>query len=231
MSFLGGFGMTVVLIRTFIIYFVVVAAVRLMGKRQIGQLQPTELVVTLILSEIAASSVNDTDKPLVNSVIGVTVLVSLEIISSYLALKSGKFRRLAEGNAVYVIKEGKLDIRALEEIRFSIDDLMEALRQKDVFDISDVEYAVVETNGSLSVMLRADKIPLTLSTFGRKTEEKGLPVVVIADGRYIYSNFSICKTSKSRIDSILSDEKIHISHVMLMMLDKSGNRFIIPKEE
>ncbi|MBQ7957239.1 MAG: DUF421 domain-containing protein [Clostridia bacterium] len=231
MSFLGGFGMTVVLIRTFIIYFVVVAAVRLMGKRQIGQLQPTELVITLILSEIAASSVNDTDKPLVNSVIGVTVLVSLEIISSYLALKSGKFRRLAEGNAVYVIKEGKLDIRALEEIRFSIDDLMEALRQKDVFDISDVEYAVVETNGSLSVMLRADKIPLTLSTFGRKAEEKGLPVVVIADGRYIYSNFSICKTSKSRIDSILSDEKIHISHVMLMMLDKSGNRFIIPKEE
>lgn len=223
--------MTVVLIRTFIIYFVVVAAVRLMGKRQIGQLQPTELVITLILSEIAASSVNDTDKPLVNSVIGVTVLVSLEIISSYLALKSGKFRRLAEGNAVYVIKEGKLDIRALEEIRFSIDDLMEALRQKDVFDISDVEYAVVETNGSLSVMLRADKIPLTLSTFGRKAEEKGLPVVVIADGRYIYSNFSICKTSKSRIDSILSDEKIHISHVMLMMLDKSGNRFIIPKEE
>lgn len=221
----------VVLIRTFIIYFVVVAAVRLMGKRQIGQLQPTELVITLILSEIAASSVNDTDKPLVNSVIGVTVLVSLEIISSYLALKSGKFRRLAEGNAVYVIKEGKLDIRALEEIRFSIDDLMEALRQKDVFDISDVEYAVVETNGSLSVMLRADKIPLTLSTFGRKAEEKGLPVVVIADGRYIYSNFSICKTSKSRIDSILSDEKIHISHVMLMMLDKSGNRFIIPKEE
>ncbi len=222
--------MSVVLVRTFIIYFVIVIAVRLLWKRQIGQLQPTELVITIILSEIAASSVNDTEKPLINSLMGVVMLVSLEIISSCIALKSGKFRRIVEGNAVYIIKEGKLDINALKEIRFSIDDLMEALRQKDVFDISDVEYAVVETNGSLSVMLREDKKPLTLNTFGRKAEEKGLPVVVVADGKYIYSNFSICGTSKSRIDSILAEEKIHISHVMLLMLDKSGNKVIIPKE-
>ncbi len=222
--------MIVALIRTFIIYLVVVVAVRLMGKRQIGQLQPTELVITIILSEIAASSVSDTQTPFVNSIIGVIMVVSLEIIFSFIALKSGSFRRVVEGNAVYIIKEGKLDIDALKKIRFSIDDLMEALRQKDVFDISDVEYAVVETNGSLSVMLRADKIPITLNTFGRKAKEKGMPVVVVSDGQYIYSNFSICKTSKSRIDSILAEEKISVSGVMLMMLDKSGNKVIIPKE-
>lgn len=223
--------MTAVIIRTFIVYFVVVAAVRLMGKRQIGQLQPTELVITIILSEIAAASISDTQTPLIYSVAGVATVVSMEIIFSFAALKSGRFRRATEGNAVFIIKEGRLDIKALRELRFSVDDLTESLRQKDVFDISDVEYAVVETNGSLSVMLKADKNPLTLSTFGRKAEEKGIPAVVIADGKYIYSNFTICGTSKSHIDRILADEKLHISEIMVMTLDKSGNKVIIPKEE
>jgi len=223
--------MVTVLIRTFIIYFVVVAAVRLMGKRQVGQLQPTELVVTMILSEIASSSVDDTSKSLVNSITGVAMLVLLEMFFAFVSLKSGKFRRAVEGNAIYVIKEGKLDINALKKIRFSIDDLMESLRQKDVFDVSDVEYAVVETNGSLSIMLKADKIPLTLNTFGRKAEEKGVPVVVVADGRYIYSNFDVCKTSKSQINKILGQEKTDVADVMLMTLDKSGNKFIIPRKQ
>lgn len=223
--------MVTVLLRTFIVYFVVVVAVRLMGKRQVGQLQPTELVVTLLLSEIASSSVSDTSRPFADSVAGIAMVVLLELFFAFLSLKSGKFRRVVEGNAIYVIKEGKLDISALKKIRFSIDDLMESLRQKDVFDISDVEYAIVETNGSLSVMLKADKIPLTLNTFGRKAEEKGLPVVVVADGRYIYSNFSVCKATKSQIDDILEKEKTVVSDVMLMTLDKKGNSFIVPQKQ
>ncbi|MBP3329256.1 MAG: DUF421 domain-containing protein [Clostridia bacterium] len=223
--------MSVVLIRTFIIYFLVVLAVRLMGKRQIGQLQPTELVVTIILSEIAAIPLEDSGKPLLHSVAAVILLASLEIISSYIALKSGKFRRAVEGNAVYIIKEGKLDIKAVKDIRFTIDDIMEALRQKDVFDISDVEYAIVETNGNLSVMLKSDKIPVSLSTFGKKSSEKGIPAVVVSDGKYIYSNFYLCRTSKSEIDKILSRENLTAENVMLMTLDKKKNKVVIPKGE
>ena len=221
--------MGTILIRTIILYVIVIFVVRLMGKRQIGQLQPTELVVTILLSEIAAIPLENNSVPLINSVAAVILLACLEVISSGIALKSGKYRRIVEGNAVFIIKEGKLDVKALKKLRYSIDDIMEGLRQKDVFDISDVEYAVVETNGNLSVLLKADKIPLTLESIDKKGEEKGIPAVVIADGKYIYSNFSLCKTSREKIDKILRKEKTVVDEVMLMTLDKKGNKFIIPK--
>ena len=229
MIFSGGFSMGTILIRTIILYVIVIFVVRLMGKRQIGQLQPTELVVTILLSEIAAIPLENNSVPLINSVAAVILLACLEVISSGIALKSGKYRRIVEGNAVFIIKEGKLDVKALKKLRYSIDDIMEGLRQKDVFDISDVEYAVVETNGNLSVLLKADKIPLTLESIDKKGEEKGIPAVVIADGKYIYSNFSLCKTSREKIDKILRKEKTVVDEVMLMTLDKKGNKFIIPK--
>ncbi len=221
--------MAVILIRTLILYAVVILVVRLMGKRQIGQLQPTELVVTILLSEVASMPLEDNDIPLINSVLSVLLLASLEVISSAIALKSGKYRRAVEGNAVFIIKEGKLDINAVKKLRYSMDDLMEGLRQKDIFDVSDVEYAVVETSGNLSVLLKADKIPLSLESIGEKAEEKGIPAVVIADGKYIYSNFSLCRTSKEKIDKILEKDKTSAERIMLMTLDKMGNKFIIPK--
>ncbi len=221
--------MATVLIRTFILYIIVILVVRLMGKRQIGQLQPTELVVTILLSEVASIPLEDNNVPLLNSVVAVLLLASLEIISSGIALKSGKYRRAVEGNAVFIIKEGKLDIKAVKKLRYSVDDIMEGLRQKDVFDISDVEYAVVETNGTLSVMLKADKVPLTLRSIGEKADENGIPAVVVSDGKYIYSNFQLCRTSKEKIDKLLKKEKTSVDKVMLMTLDKKGNKFIIPK--
>lgn len=223
--------MWTVLIRTFLLYFIVIMIVRFMGKRQIGQLQPTELVVTILLSEVAAIPLENSSVPLIYSLLSIVLLACLEIISSGIALKSGKYRRAVEGNAVFIIKEGKLDTKAVKKLRYSIDDIMEGLRQKDVFDISEVEYAVVETNGNLSVLLKADKIPLTLSDVGVTKEETGVPAVVIADGKYICSNFSLCRTSEEKIKKLLEKEKLTADKVMLMTLDKSGNKFIIPKEE
>lgn len=221
--------MAVILIRTFILYVIVILVVRLMGKRQIGQLQPTELVITILLSEVASMPLEDNDIPLINSVFSVLLLASLEIISSAIALKSGKYRRAVEGNAVFIIKEGKLDIKAIKKLRYSMDDLMEGLRQKDIFDVGDVEYAVVETSGNLSVLLKADKIPLSLKSIGETADENGIPAVVVSDGKYIYSNFSLCRTSREKIDKILAKEKITADNIMLMTLDKKGNKFIIPK--
>lgn len=222
--------MWTILIRTFLLYFVVIIVVRFMGKRQIGQLQPTELVVTFLLSEIAAIPLENSSVPLIHSLSAVILLACLEIISSGIALKSGKYRRAVEGNAVFIIKEGKLDTNAIKKLRYSIDDIMEGLRQKDIFDISEVEYAVVETNGNLSVLLRSDKIPLSLSDIGLKKEEKGVPAVVVADGKFIYSNFSLCRTSEEKIRKLIEKEKITLDEIMLMTLDKKGNKFIIPKE-
>ena len=223
--------MWTVLIRTFLLYFIVIMIVRFMGKRQIGQLQPTELVVTILLSEVASIPLENSSVPLIYSLLSIVLLACLEIISSGIALKSGKYRRAVEGNAVFIIKEGKLDTKAVKKLRYSIDDIMEGLRQKDVFDISEVEYAVVETNGNLSVLLKADKLPLTFSDAGVTKEETGVPAVVIADGKYICSNFSLCRTSEEKIKKLLEKEKLTADKVMLMTLDKSGNKFIIPKEE
>lgn len=222
--------MWTVLIRTFLLYFIVIIVVRFMGKRQIGQLQPTELVVTFLLSEIAAIPLENNSVPLVYSLSAVILLACLEVISSGIALKSGKYRRAVEGNAVFVIREGKLDTKAVKKLRYSIDDIMEGLRQKDIFDISEVEYAVVETNGNLSVLLKSDKIPLTPSDMGLKKEKNGIPAVVIADGKFIYSNFSLCRTSEEKIKKLLEKEKLTADKVMMMTLDKAGNKFIIPKE-
>lgn len=223
--------MFVVLIRTIIVYLVVVMAVRFMGKRQIGQLQPTDLVITIILSEIAATPIENNKHPLSYSLIAVIALASLEIIFSHIALKSGKFRRAVEGNAVFIIKEGKLDIKAVKKLRFSIDDIMEGLRQKDIFDISEVEYAVVETNGNLSVMLKSDRKPVSMKALGKTSEETGIPAVVISDGKYIYSNFGLCKTNEKKINKILKKRNMKRDKVMIMTLDKKGNEFIVPKGE
>ena len=149
--------MPVTIIRTVILYLLVIAAVRLMGKRQIGQMQPTELVVTILLSEIAAVPMQDTETPLLNSVIAVLLLAAFEIIQSAVSLKSRKFRRLFDGSPAVIVSNGEADIKKMRKLRLTADDLSSALRQKDIFDINEVLFAVVETNGTLSVCKKPEQ--------------------------------------------------------------------------
>ena len=129
--------MLTTIIRVVILYLFVSAAIRIMGKRNIGELQPTELVITLLLSEFASIPIEDNSVPLINSLIPVMILISLEIINSVISMKSTKFRNISDGNALLIIKDGKLDQKQLKKLRFSVDDVLSALRQKDVFDINE----------------------------------------------------------------------------------------------
>ena len=165
--------MVLTILRIFILYVLATAAVRIMGKRQIGELQPSELVITILLSEIAAIPMQDTDIPLLNSVVAVLLLVAFEIISSVISMKSRGARRLLEGNAVTVIRDGKIDQKEIKRLRYTVDDLLTALRQKDVFVLSDVTYAIVETNGTLSVVKKAAVDYLRPSDMGRESERRG----------------------------------------------------------
>lgn len=122
--------MVLTILRIFILYVLATAAVRIMGKRQIGELQPSELVITILLSEIAAIPMQDTDIPLLNSVVAVLLLVAFEIISSVISMKSRGARRLLEGNAVTVIRDGKIDQKEIKRLRYTVDDLLTALRQR-----------------------------------------------------------------------------------------------------
>ena len=153
--------MMITVIRLVILYCMITLAIRLMGKRQVGELQPTELVVTILLSELVAIPIQDNSLPMATSIIAGATLISLEIISSVIAMRCKRFRNITQGNSVPVIAAGNLDTNQLRNLRISLDDLQEALRLKHVFDITEVETCVVETNGQISVQLKPEFRPLT----------------------------------------------------------------------
>ncbi len=194
-----------VLIRGIIIYIIIIISVRLMGKRQIGELQPFELVITILLSDIASMPLQDSDTPLLRSVMAVLLLIALEIITSFLALKFRSFRTLLQGNSILIIKNGEIIEENLKSIRYSVDDVVEALRLKDVFDIEQVNFAYVETNGSLSVLLKDEE-----------NEPVELPCLVISDGKIVEREFEICDLTKEKLLNILKETGLSPNDILLM---------------
>ncbi|MCL2195625.1 MAG: DUF421 domain-containing protein [Oscillospiraceae bacterium] len=152
--------MLITIIRLVVLYCMITLALRLMGKRQVGELKPTELVVTILLSELAVMPIQDNSLPMTTALVAAAVLVSLEIISSVIATHSTRFRKVTQGSSIVIIQKGKLDLNELANLRIAYDDLMEALRQKDVFDITHVQTALMETNGQISVELKPEHQPL-----------------------------------------------------------------------
>ena len=218
------------IIRVTILYLFVSIAIRIMGKRNIGELQPTELVITLLLSEFAAIPIEDNSIPLINSLIPVMILISLEIINSVISMKSTTFRNLSDGNALLIIRDGKLDQKQLKKLRFTVDDVLSGLRQKDVFDINEVAFAVIETNGSLSVLLKPEFQNATKKDVSVKTKKDGFTCPVIIDGALLKKNMECCKINTDDIEKILKKHKITQEQVFLMNIDKNKNAEIIMKE-
>ncbi len=223
--------MFVTLIRTVILYVFAIASVRVMGKRQIGELQPSDLVVTLLISQIISIPIQDTDIPLVNTLIPIFLLVGFEIITSVFNMKSIKFRTFMQGHPVVIINDGVLNQKLLKELRFTVDDLLESLRQKDVFDISQVQYAIVETNGQISVLLKAEHDTVTRDDLKLEPDLQGFKCPVIIDGKIVTQNFKICNTTIEKVEKTVKKEKLQIKDVLLMTIDARGNHTIIRKEK
>lgn len=222
--------MTVTLIRAVIMYVFIVMAVRVMGKRQVGELKPHELVITILVSQIASIPLEDNAMPLANSMVPLLILISCEIIASVISMKSLKFRNLLQGKPIFVIRHGKLDEKQMKRLRFTMDDLIDALRQKDVFDIAQVEDAVVETNGSLSVLLKPGYSPVTPSQLQLNVQDDGMPITVVMDGKPITEYFGAEKISAEKIEQILTSNQLKAKKLMLLTVDDSGNIFVINKE-
>ncbi len=201
-----------------------------MGKRQLGELQPTELVITILLSEIAAIPMQSNDIPMINSVVAVLLLVCLEIINSVVIMKNVKIRYLLQGKPAIIINDGVLDQNILKKLRFTADDILDQLRQKDIFSIESVQYAVVETNGKISVLLKPDYASVLRKDIGIETPEQGIPVIVINDGRFIDSVIKKSEIDKSDIIKILEKEKTDVDEVLIMLFDKYKNYKIIKKD-
>lgn len=218
-------------VRCIIIYFIVIAMVRLMGKRQIGELQPSELVITILISDVASMPLQNMEMPLLNTVTSLLILVMFEVLLSILSIKNRKVRKILQGNSVMIIKNGKLFEDRLRMIRYSVDDLMEALRLKDIFDISQVEYAYIETNGAISVELKPEHRTITPQDLSLITEKVSIPCLVICDGEIDESEFDVCNMTKEKLQNILDEKELSVKEILLMTVDSSGKSYIRLKEE
>ena len=223
-----GDKMITVILRTAIIFIFVTLAIRIMGKRQIGDMQPNELVITILLSEIAAIPLQDTTQPLLNGIIAILVLVVLEVLISVLALKSNWVRKIMNGQSVVIIKNGVIDQSAMKKVRMTVLDLIEQLRIQNVFDISTVAFAVLEVNGELSVLLKSKHQPATVKDLDKKkTETALLPLPVITDGKLIQESIQALEITAVEVEKILKNNNTKLNNVFLLTLARKQNMTLI----
>ena len=223
--------MLTAVVRTVILYLVIVIGIRLMGKRQIGQVEPSEFVLSLLIADLAAVPMQDFGIPIIMGVIPIVTLLCLSTILSVLTVKSIRIRALLCSRPSIVVQEGRIQSREMVKNRFTVDELMEELRVVGVTDLETVKYAVLETTGRISVILRKEEQPPTAADLGVSVEENGLPVIVISDGRILTENLKVRNLSDQWLGQQLSGRKIEdISQVFLMTVDEAGKVYLSLKE-
>ncbi len=222
--------MVITLIRAIILYLIVIFALRIMGKRQIGELQPEELVITIMIYECAAAPLQDLDRPIINGIIAIFTLVILEVLLSFLTLKLPWLQKMIDGKPTVIIKDGKILQNALKNMRLTVEDLTNNLRQKGFFRLEDIAYCIVETDGKLSIFPTPQATPVTAETVGNIGKDTGLPCVVIADGRIQKQSLSLCDMTEQEIKTILKKEKTPIKDVFILTADKSKHYTLVRKD-
>ena len=223
--------MAIAFIRTIILYILIIAGVRLMGKRQVGELEPSELVVSLLIADLAAVPMQDFGIPLLTGVIPIFTLLALTMILSVLTMKSTRLRALLCGKPSIVVRNGKPDQREMSRNRFTVDELLEELRMNGYTDLTQIKYAILETNGRLSVLPYADQMPPTVRQMSIRTKEAGLPRVIISDGLVLKANLSAAGYDDVWLNRQLRQH--HISspaRVFLMTVDELGSVYLVDKD-
>lgn len=211
-----------VFIRTVIVYVLLVTVMRIGGKRQIGELQLSELVTALLLSEIAAMPIGHDDIPLAFAVIPVLTVICIELITSFAVTKSKFLKNIFDGNPSFVIRKGKLDISELSKLHMSVTELMSEARLQGISDLSDVEYAILEQNGQLSVFEKAEN----------GETERGIAHAVIVDGCVNEHGINALKISEASLKKRLREKKTELSSVFLYTVNDAGEEYWVfrPKE-
>ena len=218
--------------RTAILYVLLIVGLRLTGKRQIGELEPIELVLTMLLSDLASVPMQDFGIPLVNGVIPIVTLLAMSMLLSCVSLRNVRFRTLICGKPAIIIRNGKLQQDAMRHNRLTLDELFEELRTQGVTDISDVKYAILETGGQLSVLLRTVAQPATPYQLGLTYEDDVfLPTVIINDGRLLRGNLRQTGHDEAWLQVQLSENGVNApSQVFLLSIDERGKIICIVKD-
>ena len=222
--------MLTVLIRTFIIYISLIIVMRLMGKRQLGELEISDLVTTFLISEIASLPITDTEIPLSHAIIPIIALLSLEVGISTLLSKFPKIKFIFSARPSTLIKNGSICKKALEDARLSFDELFSQLRQQGYDDISQIKYAILEQNGNITVIQRSRYKPLTPDTLGLNVKETGLFHIIIEHGKINAHGLSEIGYSEEKLSKIISSLGYTCKDIYLMMINDAHEIRIVPKE-
>ena len=223
--------MLVSVFRAFFLYIFVIVVMRIMGKREIGQLQPYELAITMIISELVALPMENNGIPLLSGVIPILVITLIQILLSYLTTKSQWVQDVISGTYSVMVENGKLIEKNMAEQKYTITELLEQIRMNGVSKISDVQYAMLETSGPLSVILKEEKRPVTAEQLKVKTEYEGLPINLILDGKMVYNNLSSAKMSEDDVNKILKDNKVNLKDVFYLNVDAKKEYYLQKKEK
>jgi uncharacterized membrane protein YcaP (DUF421 family) len=201
-----------------------------MGKRQIGDMQPTELVVTLLISEIAAIPLQDITQPVSIGLIAIFILVFLEIVASVIIMKNLRLRRIFSGKSIPIIKNGVIDQKAMRSVRMTVFDLIEMLRMQGIFEIDDIESAFLEVNGNLSVRQKSERAPATPEQLSLKVNDGGVPMTVISDGVVVDSSLEYLGIDREKLNALLKKKNKSYKEIFLMTVNKAGESIIVEKD-
>lgn len=210
--------MIIVIIRSVILYALVIVSLRLMGKKQLGELQPSELVTTILISNIATLSLEEPSMPMILGAVPILMIVCIDVLMSGIMLKSVKFRKLVTGSPRVIISDGVIDQKEMKNLRYTIDDVLESMREEDIFDINDVRYAIVETTGKIN--------------FFRKDEGKtDPPAVIIKDGLLIGEAMKKTGLGEGWLSGILEKRGVREKEIFLLTAKGDGSYTLILKDK
>ncbi len=222
--------MFIVFLRVLIIYITVLVFLRLMGKRQIGEMQPYEVVITLIIADLATLPMSDTNIPLLNGILPLAILVLIHYGITLLVRKSSKIRRILSGTPMIVISPKGIEYSALKSLNMCIDDLLEMIRQSGYYSFDQVLYAIIETNGKMSIVPTSDNAPATAKDINVNNPPAKLPQVIISDGKIIKNKLKILKLDNKKLNIILNYLKIkNIKEIIILSIDNDGKTYFQKK--
>jgi len=216
--------------RTLVLYLVLIAVIRLMGKRQIGQMEPSEFVVTMLVANLASIPMQDSAVPLYTGLVPILAVLGVELVLAALSLKSIGLRRILCGKPVILIENGNILQENLRKTRITLDELTGHLREKDVLDPRAVQYAILETNGNLSVFPFPKERPATAREAGIQARKQYLPITIISDGHLLKNNLRLTGRDEQWVQRTLKQKNAVIETTWLLTVDKSGNVIFYEKD-
>ena len=224
--------MTTIIVRVFIIYVLILFVFRIMGKRQIAEMQPFEFVLTLVIADLATIPMAEIALPLLNGIVPLLTLVVLQYLITILTRKSIGFSKLISGKPVIVVNPSGIDYNALKKLNITLEDLFEALRVAGFFNVAEVNYAIMETNGEISVMPKPQNAPATLADLNIKKENSSLPLTIISEGKFMDENIKLSHHNKNFYTKILNKNNIKsLNSVLIFTINSAGDIFLQEKNK